>query len=150
MAQITAGIKVGWAADTDSGVTTPTSFTAFPEITDTPDFSGSQDTFETTSFDNLTTKTYVAGLADLGGELEFSYIESRAFRTAYDTALASSKANGNVWIQVAIPAPLNYAMTVRASLSSLGLASQSINGVLASTFKITPVGEPTWTDTQSS
>lgn len=142
-AQITAGVKLKWAAGTASD-TAPTTWTHIPGITDIPEIGGEAETFETTTLDNLEYKTYIAGLKDLGGALGFTANDSPEFRTAWEPFVTASKTENGAWAAIEIPAPINQQMVFKAQATPLGFGGASINGVLTTTAYVTPLSEPEW------
>ena len=108
MAQITAGIKVYYG---DSTVTLnvpaiPTVWTEIPDITGIPSMSASPAKIETTTLAELSQKTYINGLMDLGGSFEFPANMTPALIDAV-TAAAADPASGKVRaFSIVFPAPL--------------------------------------------
>lgn len=148
-AQITAGVDFSWAAGTGSD-TPPTAWTHIPGITEIPEIGNSEpETYETTTLDNLQSKTYIDGLKDTGGALGLTANDSAAFRTAWEAFVTASKSENGAWASIAIPSPINQRMTFKASATPLGFGGASINGVLTTTAYITPLSEPQWSDTSS-
>lgn len=143
-AQITAGVDFSWAAGTASD-TPPTSWTHIPGITEIPEIGNSEpETYETTTLDNLESKTYINGLKDTGGALGLTANDSPEFRAAWEAFVTASRAENGTWASITIPAPINQRMTFKASATPLGFGGASINGVLTTTAYITPLSEPQW------
>lgn len=66
------GLKVGIAIETTAGTKPTASYYPLPQVTDLPDLDFENDTIETTSYDNLEYKSYLAGLKDTGGLISLS------------------------------------------------------------------------------
>ena len=104
------------------------------------------ETLESTTLDELEFKTYVKGLRDLGGSLEFTFNltqnlvnEWDALVTAYETAKASNK---STWFAVVIPG-LTKAFFFTGEPSAMGVPETSVNSILEITNYITPTNAPT-------
>ena len=69
----TAGIKLKYAVETTKGTRPTSGYTALTGAKSTPSLNPSPDTLETTTLDELEYKTYIDGLKDLGGALEFTF-----------------------------------------------------------------------------
>lgn len=143
MAQITAGVSLDWAQGT-GGDTTPTVWTHIPDVTDIPEIGNDVDTYETTSLDNLTNKTYIDALKDTGGAIGVTANDTPEFRTAWKAFAAASKTENGAWIRIKIPAPVNEQMVAQASASSLGFGGAAINGVLTTTANFTITSDYEW------
>lgn len=61
------GLTVAIAIETTAGTMPTTNYYKVPQVTDLPDLDFDPDTIETTSYDNLEYKSYLAGLKDTGG-----------------------------------------------------------------------------------
>ena len=141
----TAGVQLQYAVETTAGTRPTTGYTRIKGIKSTPSLNPSPDALETTTLDELEYKTYVDGLKDLGGALEFTFnlteelIEKwDALMTAYETAKAQ---NLNTWFAIVVPG-LTDAFYFPGNPSAMGLPETSVNTVLEITNYITPVGAP--------
>ncbi len=137
----TAGIYVCYAAEATAGTMPTTGYIRLTGAKSTPSLNPSPDTLETTTLDELEYKTYIDGLKDLGGALEFTFNltenlidEWDALMTAYTTAKAANK---NVWFAIVIPG-LTKAYYFSGNPSEMGLPETSVNSVLEITNYITP------------
>ena len=90
-------------------------------------------------------KTYVDGLKDLGGALEFTFNLTQelvtawdALMTAYETAKEGSKA---IWFAIVIPG-LEEAFAFTGNPSAMGVPAAEVSSVLEITNRITPTGAP--------
>lgn len=143
----TAGIAVAYAVEETAGTRPTTDFTRIHGMKSTPNLNPAPETIEATTLDETEYKTYVEGLKDLGGALEFTanltqnlITEWDALMTAYETAVASNK---NVWFAIVIPG-LEEAVYFTGKPSNLGAPETSVNAILETTVYITATNEPTW------
>lgn len=141
----TAGIKLKYAVETTKGTRPTSGYTALTGAKSTPSLNPSPDTLETTTLDELEYKTYIDGLKDLGGALEFTFNltqdlvdEWDALMTAYEAAKAEQKAT---WFVIDIPG-LTKAFYFTGNPSSMGIPETSVNSVLEITNYITPTNAP--------
>lgn len=125
-----------------------------PELKSIPSLSPAPDTLETTPLENEEYKTYIPGLKDLGGALEFTANLTQELldiwngKSAEDTNsvmymfdhLAEGKA---MWIKIVHPKLDSY-VAFTFEPSRLGLPEIAVNSVLESTLSITPTGEVYW------
>ena len=141
----TAGIKLKYAVEATAGTRPTSGYTAISGAKSTPSMNPSPDTLETTTLDELEYKTYIDGLKDLGGALEFTFNltqqlveEWEALMTAYETAKATGKAT---WFVIDIPG-LTNAFYFTGNPSNMGIPEASVNAVLEITNYITPTNAP--------
>ena len=156
----TIGIKVGYGFATSAdlkpqqGTFVPNTltYTRIPQVKSIPEMDSAPDTLETTSFDNLEFKTYVDGLKDLGGVLDFTANYSQALfdlwqgdgADAVMTKWDDAKDNGGaMFLCINIPG-LNKSCYIEVIPSKLGLPGAEVNSILEATIHLTPVGEPIW------
>lgn len=143
----TAGIYIAYAPEGTAGTRPTTGYTRLHGAKSTPSFNPSPETLETTTLDELEWKTYIDGLKDLGGALEFTFnltqdlvTEWGALMTAYATAKSSTPAK-RIWFEIVIPG-LTKALFFPGNPSEMGLPETSVSSVLEATNYITPVGAP--------
>ena len=141
----TIGVQLHYCAETTAGERPTTGYTRIYGIKSTPSLNPAPDTIETTTLDELEYKTYVDGLKDLGGALEFTFNLTEelitkwdALMTAYETAKADNKA---IWFAIVIPG-LTQAFYFPGNPSSMGLPETAVNSVLEITNYITPTAAP--------
>lgn len=142
----TIGVQLHYATEESAGQRPTSGYTRIYGVKSTPSLNPSPDTIETTTLDELEYKTYIDGLKDLGGALEFSFnlteelVETwETLMTAHETAKAASK---RIWFCIVIPG-LTDAFYFPGNPSSMGLPETTVNSVLEITNYITPVGAPT-------
>lgn len=147
----TIGIKVSYAFESVAGEGYGgLSFTKIPQVKEIPEMNPSPDTIEITSFDNLEYKTFIDGLKDLGGTLDFTanytqelydlWQDNGGVMEQWNTAKGSGKA---MWLCIDIP-NIDESCYLKVSPSALGLPPATINSVMEVTLHFTPVGEPIW------
>ena len=141
----TAGVKLAYAVEETAGTRPTAGYTRIYGAKTTPSLNPSPDTLETTTLDELEYKTYIDGLKDLGGALEFTFnlteelIEAwDALMTAYEAGKLAGKAT---WFTIIIPG-LSESFYFTGNPSNMGLPETSVNTVLEITNYITPVGAP--------
>lgn len=141
----TLGVQLQYCVETTPGTRPTTGYTRIYGIKSTPSLNPAPDTIETTTLDELEYKTYVDGLKDLGGALEFTFNLTQdltekwdALVQAYQTAKAANK---KVWFTIVVPG-LTDSFYFTGNPSAMGLPETSVNGVLEITNYITPTGAP--------
>nr|DAT77098.1 MAG TPA: tail tube protein [Caudoviricetes sp.] len=141
----TAGIALKYAVEATKGTRPTTGYTRIYGAKSTPSLNPAPDTLETTTLDETEFKTYIDGLKDLGGALEFTFNLTEdlitawdALMEAYETAKAEQKAT---WFVIEIPG-LTNAFYFTGNPSDMGLPETSVSSVLEITNYITPTGAP--------
>lgn len=142
----TAGIYVCYAVEDTAGGEHPT--TGYIKLTgakSTPSLNPSPETLETTTLDEKEYKTYIDGLKDMGGALEFTFNLTADLITEWDalmTAYTTNKDLGKrVWFAIVIPG-LTDAYFFTGNPSAMGLPETSVSSVLEITNYITPTSAP--------
>lgn len=152
-----AGVRVYYiAAANTSAPTGQTGFTEIPEVKSIPSLSPTPDTLETTPLSNTEYKTYINGLKDLGGALEFTVnltddlIElwngPRTGEGAGNSVMEEFEAlqeGQSLWLAVVHP-KLSQAVYFPFEPARLGLPELTVNSVVEGTLSITPTGEVVW------
>ena len=144
------GIKVSYAFEAVAGTKPTTGYVHLEGVKELPELNPAPDTLETTTFDNLEYKTYINGLKDLGGALEFTANFTQALfdewngeegvMGQYGTNISAGKA---MWLCIDIPG-IDQACYFTCEPSPIGVPGVATNEVLETTLSITPTGEPTW------
>lgn len=141
----TAGIGLYYVAETEAGTRPTSKYTRIKGIKSIPSFNPSPESLETTTLDETEYKTYIDGLKDLGGALEFTFNLSEELMdtwddlmTAYEGAKATNKA---IWFCIVVPG-LTKALYFTGNPSEMGLPEASTNSVLEITNYITPTNAP--------
>lgn len=145
----TAGVTLQYAVETTSGARPTGNYTRLHGLKSTPSLNPAPETIESTTLDELEWKTYVQGLKDLGGALEFTFNltqnlvnEWDALMDAFETAKANQK---NVWFTIVIPG-LEKSIYFIGEPSAMGLPETSVSSILEITNYITPTGAPDYYD----
>lgn len=141
----TAGVELQYAVETTAGTRPTTGYTRIKGIKSTPSLNPSPDALETTTLDELEYKTYIDGLKDIGGAIEFTFNLTEELMTAWDTlmeAFEAGKAAGKAtWFTIIIPG-LTNSFYFTGNPSAMGLPETSVNSVLEITNYITPTNAP--------
>lgn len=141
----TAGMWLGYAAEATAGTRPTSGYTKIPEIKSIPSFNPAPETIESTTLEETEYKTYVKGLKDLGGALEFGANMTDDLSTAWDTLLSTFDttvaAGKKVWFCVVHP-KLSEATYFTGDPSGIGLNEASVGSMAETTLYITPTGAP--------
>lgn len=136
----TAGVSLKYCVETTAGTRPTASYTAVPNIKETPDFNPEPSTLEVTDLSDTVWKRYIAGLKDPGGALSFTANLTSAFKTAwetlvsaYGTGIASSKAT---WFEINVPTVGSFYFA--GIPSELGINGMSVDAVAEVSVYITP------------
>ena len=107
MAQSTAGVKLYYGDATVTGgvATIPATWTEIPDITSTPALNAAPAKLETTTLAETKQKTYINGLTDLGGSLEFKANFTPELVAAIDLAVVDPGAGKARAFSIVFPAP---------------------------------------------
>ena len=147
----TIGVKVSYAFETTAGERPTTGYRVIPQVKSTPDFNSAPDTLETTSFDNLVNKTYINGLKDYGGAMEFSVNFTQALKDMWNNDSTgvmaqweTAKTDGKgMWICVDIP-NIDESAFIPVEPTALGTPALEVNSVAETSIYFTPVGDVVW------
>ena len=141
----TAGVHLRYAVEETAGTRPTTGYTDLPGVKSTPSLNPAPETLDATTLNETEWMTYVDGLKDLGGALEFTFNLTELFITtwdalieAYETAKASGK---SCWFLIDIPG-ISEGFFFRGNPAELGLPAIEVNSVLETTVYITPTGAP--------
>lgn len=143
----TAGIHLYYAVEQTQGTrpTTKADYTDLVGVKSIPSLNPSPETLETTTLNEIEWKTYIDGLKDLGGALEFTFNLTQdlvtmwdALMEAYEAAKATNKAT---WFLIDIPG-LTEGLYFPGNPSSMGIPEAAVSSVLEITNYITPTGAP--------
>lgn len=143
----TAGIHLYYAVEKTKG-TRPTAKADFKDllgVKSTPDLNPAPETLETTTLNETEWKTYIDGLKDMGGALEFTFNLTQELIELWDElmeAYEAAKATGlATWFLIDIPG-LTEGFFFPGNPSSMGLPAAEVSSVLEITNRITPTGAP--------
>ena len=143
----TAGIHLYYAVEKTKN-TRPTAKADYKDllgVKSTPDLNPAPDTLETTTLNETEWKTYIDGLKDMGGALEFTFNLTQELVELWDAlmeAYEAAKATGlATWFLIDIPG-LDEGFYFPGNPSSMGLPAAEVSSVLEITNRITPTGAP--------
>lgn len=143
----TAGIHLYYAVEKTKG-TRPTAKADYKDllgVKSTPDLNPAPDTLETTTLNETEWKTYIDGLKDMGGALEFTFNLTQELVELWDELMeayeAAKKTGLATWFLIDIPG-LTEGLFFPGNPSSMGLPSAEVSSVLEITNRITPTGAP--------
>lgn len=143
----TAGIHLYYAVEKTAGTrpTTKSDYTDLVGIKSIPSMNPAPETLETTDLNQTEYKTYIDGLKDLGGALEFTFNLTQDLVTmwgelmeAFEAAKATNKAT---WFLIDIPG-LEEGLYFPGNPTSMGIPEAAVSSVLEITNYITPTGAP--------
>ena len=143
----TAGIHLYYAVEKTKGTrpTTKADFKDLLGVKSTPDLNPAPDTLETTTLNETEWKTYIDGLKDMGGALEFTFNLTEELIGLWDElmeAYEAAKTTGlATWFLIDIPG-LTEGFYFPGNPSSMGLPAAEVSSVLEITNRITPTGAP--------
>lgn len=141
----TAGIHFKYAVETTVGTRPTSGYIDLQGVKSTPSLNPAPDTLETTDLNQEEWKTYIDGLKDLGGALEFTFNLTEVLMTTWDALMTSyeaAKATGkSVWFLIDIPG-LTQGFYFKGNPTSLGVPETAVNSVLETTVYITPTDAP--------
>lgn len=141
----TLGIHLKYAVETEKGVIPTTGYVDLVGVKSTPSLNPSPDTLETTTLNETEYKTYIDGLKDLGGALEFTFNLTQELVTIWETLMtayeAAKVAGKSIWFLIDIPG-LEEGWYFTGNPSNMGIPETEVNSVLEITNYITPTGAP--------
>ena len=144
----TAGMRLYYVVETSAGTRPTTGLTKIPEIKSIPSFNPSPETIDSTTLEETEFRTYVEGLKDLGGALEFGANVTEDLISAWETCnsafdgLDEGKA---MWFYI-VHDHLTKCVAFQGDPSPLGLNESSVGSMLETTLYITPNSAPTWVE----
>lgn len=142
----TAGMHLYYAVETSAGTRPTSGLVKIPEIKSIPSFNSAPETIDSTTLEETEFRTYVEGLKDLGGALEFGANLTADLISAWETCnsahdtLDEGKA---MWFYV-VHDKLEKCVAFEGDPSPLGLNESSVGSMLETTLYITPNTAPQW------
>lgn len=141
----TAGMKLMYAVETAAGTRPTTGFKVIPEIKSMPSFNPAPNTIDSTTLAETEYMTYVKGLKDLGGALEYGANLTEdliefwdELMADYETASGEGKA---MWFAVVHP-KLSKATYYVGEPAPLGFNEAEVGAMAETTLYITPNSAP--------
>lgn len=142
----TAGMLLVYAVEATAGTRPTTGYVKIPEVKSMPSFNPAPETIQSTTLEETEYHTYIKGLKDLGGALEFGANLTADLISAWETCntahddLTEGKA---MWFAVVHP-KLEKAVFFKGDPSPLGLNEATVGGMYETTLYITPNSAPEW------
>ena len=145
----TIGVHLKYAVEATAGTRPTTGYTDLVGVKSIPALTSAPDNLETTTLNETEYKTYIPGLKDLGGALNFTFNLSQDLKdlwdtlmTAYQAAAATGKAT---WFEVVVPG-LTESLYFKGEPSAMGLPEMAVNSVAEVENSITPTAAPIWAE----
>lgn len=145
----TAGMSLMYAVEATKGTRPTTGYKVIPEIKTMPSFNPAPNTIDSTTLAETEYMTYVKGLKDLGGALEYGANLTEdliefwdELLDAYETASASGL---SVWFAVVHP-KLSKATFYVGEPAPIGFNEASVGSMAETTLYITPNSAPIMED----
>lgn len=142
MAQISKGIKLGYATATSPRTQAPV-YTYIPDITGIPALGGAPATHQVTNLENES-HVYIKGLPDSGGNLDFPCIFTSGVMDAVDTALQAEEGGTTHEWAVEFPAPLSKRAFFNGQVAVVFNESVDVDAPVTGTVSIIPNTEIEW------
>ena len=142
----TASMQLYYVCETNAGSRPTSGLTKIPEVKSIPSFNPAPDVIDSTTLEETEYRTYVEGLKDLGGSLEFGANLTEDLITAWNTcntthdALTGGKA---MWFYI-VHSGLNNAVAFEGDPAPLGLNEATVGSMLETSLYITPNSAPEW------
>ena len=143
----TAGIHLYYAVEKTAGTrpTTKSDYTDLVGVKSIPSMNPAPETLETTDLNQTEYKTYIDGLKDLGGALEFTFNLTQDLVTMWGELMedfeAAKATNKATWFLIDIPG-LEEGLYFPGNPTSMGIPEAAVSSVLEITNYITPTGAP--------
>lgn len=141
----TAGMFLCYAVG-DANTRPTSGYTTIPEVKSMPSFNPAPETIDSTTLLETEYRTYVEGLKDLGGALEYGANLTADLITAWascNTAHDSMASTSAMWFAVVHP-KLESAVFFQGDPAPLGLNEATVGGMAETTLYITPNSAPVW------
>jgi len=142
----TAGMYLCYAVESTAGTRPTTGYTQIPEIKSMPSLNPAPEQIESTTLLETEYKTYVEGLKDLGGALEFTANLTEDLITAWEacnTAHDGLTGGKMMWFAVVHPS-LNKAVFFKGDPAPLGMNEASVGSMAETTLYVTAESAPEW------
>ena len=145
----TAGMTLQYAVETTAGTRPTTGYKEIPEIKSMPSFNPAPNTIDSTTLAETEYMTYVKGLKDLGGALEYGANLTEDLIDFWETLLeeyeAASAAGKAMWFAVVHP-KLSKATFYVGEPAPLGFNEAEVGSMAETTLYITPNSAPIMED----
>lgn len=141
----TAGMSLQYAVEETAGTRPTTGYQIIPEVKSMPSFNPAPNTIDSTTLLETEYMTYVQGLKDLGGALEYGANLTDDLidfwddlLTAYEAAVSAGK---QMWFCVVHP-KLKKALFFVGTPAPISFNEAAVNGMAETTLYITPQSAP--------
>ncbi len=145
----TAGMQLAYAVEATKGEMPKTGFKVVPEVKSMPSFNPTPSTIDSTTLAETEYMTYVPGLKDLGGALEYGANLTDDLVTFWDACIQEYETNINtgkaMWWAVIHP-KLKKATLFTGVPSPLGFNEASVGAMAETTLYVTPTSAPQMVD----
>ena len=145
----TAGMSLMYAVETTKGTRPTTGYKTIPEIKTMPSFNPAPNTIDSTTLAETEYMTYVKGLKDLGGALEYGANLTEDLIAFWDELLdahETATASGlSVWFAVVHP-KLTKATFYIGEPAPIGFNEAFVGAMAETTLYITPNSAPIMDD----
>lgn len=146
----TAGMSLQYAVEETAGTRPTTGYKIVPEVKTMPSFNPSPNTIQSTTLLETEYHTYVKGLKDLGGALEYGAnltddlltFWNDELLTAYNTAIEDGK---QVWWTIVHP-KLKQSIYFVGEPSPISFNEADVDAMTETTLYVTPNSAPEWHD----
>ena len=142
----TASMPLFYVTEPNAGTRPSTGLTKIPEIKSIPSFNPAPDVIDSTTLEETEFRTYVEGLRDLGGSLEFGANLTEDLITAWETcnsAHANLSGGKAMWFYI-VHSGLNKSVAFEGDPAPLGLNEATVGSMLETSLYITPNSAPEW------
>ena len=143
----TAGMHLYYVVESSAGTRPTSGLTKIPEVKSIPSFNPSPDTIDSTTLEETEYRTYVMGLKDLGGSLEFGANVTEELITAWASCVSAHEALAGttkvMWFYV-VHDQLSKCVAFEGDPSPMGLNESTVGGMLETTLYIAPQSAPEW------
>lgn len=141
----TAGMLLLYAVEETAGTRPTTGYKAVPEVKTMPSFNPAPSTIDSTTLEETEFTTYVQGLKDLGGALEYGANLTDSLDTFWDQVMddfdTAQAAGKSMWWCVYHPKLAN-ATYFPGEPAEIGINEASVGAMAETTLYITPTGAP--------
>lgn len=143
----TAGMMLAYAVEETAGTRPTTGWKEVPEVKTLPSFNPSPSSIQSTTLHETEYHTYVKGLKDLGGALEYGANLTEDLLDFWDDMLeayeTATKAKKSMWFAVIHP-KLTKATFFVGEPSPIGFNEADVDSMSETTLYITPNSAPEW------
>lgn len=143
----TAGMLLGYATETTKGTRPTEGYIKIPEIKTMPSFNPQPNTIQSTTLEETEYHTYVKGLKDLGGALDYGANLTEDFITAVDSMVSAydeaAKEGKAMWFIVYHP-KLTKSLFFTGEPSKVSFNEADVDAMAETTLYITPNSAPIW------